>query len=557
MRKLAKAVGATFLAGAMLAGVAAMSACTKEGEGSGKSAYEIAVDNGFNGTEQEWLASLVEKVTPGQEYSVEYGTDVNGNDTATITFTMTDGSKVSKTVTLPKRITDIETNFYSGDYVIWTKAEYDAQNYNLAGLNWAVSYDNGLYEQVPVTKDQIAEIEASDQYENVYDVSVTYEGKWSTFSVLVVNSLDDIASYKQGAPELYRASATCRKGSEYNIGVHSIRTEYRQVQVNLKPQSGEEQPGDPQTDTLWGCYSYKAVTAAMLDKAIDTTEAGIKSYKISDGNDKYSLQLQVYDKAVTNVEIAMVETPDESQYTISYVQGKSTIATEAAKLVGKYLDIYYFESVKGTDSTRVKITAEMIDSSAVNDAKAGNYTVCINYAGYAVKVPVVVNPDMSTATKEKTLTGMALNVTCIMGEPIPVTKIELYDNGYAKLFYEETEITDLGNLAYTLEGGVLQLNYGGKKFMILSVNGTDNTFEDYDFSGLTATATYTVNLGQEATIKTYENGFATLVMGETPYDTKLACGYKKEGDVLSFTYVDMMYEFTIGAGNVLEPVPVQ
>ena len=31
---------------------------TVESQGTGKSAYQIAVDNGFQGTEQEWLLSL-------------------------------------------------------------------------------------------------------------------------------------------------------------------------------------------------------------------------------------------------------------------------------------------------------------------------------------------------------------------------------------------------------------------------------------------------------------------------------------------------------------------
>ena len=31
---------------------------TVESQGAGKSAYQIAVDNGFQGTEQEWLLSL-------------------------------------------------------------------------------------------------------------------------------------------------------------------------------------------------------------------------------------------------------------------------------------------------------------------------------------------------------------------------------------------------------------------------------------------------------------------------------------------------------------------
>ena len=56
---------------------------------SGKSAYQIAVDNGFEGTEQEWLASLG-NITPELEALLAQATDLytfNSNlDINTITI---------------------------------------------------------------------------------------------------------------------------------------------------------------------------------------------------------------------------------------------------------------------------------------------------------------------------------------------------------------------------------------------------------------------------------------------------------------------------------------
>lgn len=51
---------------------------------NGKSAYEIAVDNGFEGTEQEWLNSLKgekgDKGNPGKDGKNGFGTEAQYND---------------------------------------------------------------------------------------------------------------------------------------------------------------------------------------------------------------------------------------------------------------------------------------------------------------------------------------------------------------------------------------------------------------------------------------------------------------------------------------------
>lgn len=59
----------------------------------GKSAYEEAVENGFKGTEQEWLDSLgatitVGEVTSGDEIAIE---NVGTPHDAVLNFTLTDG----------------------------------------------------------------------------------------------------------------------------------------------------------------------------------------------------------------------------------------------------------------------------------------------------------------------------------------------------------------------------------------------------------------------------------------------------------------------------------
>lgn len=79
---------------------------------NGKSAYELAVDNGFDGSEQEWLASLhgkdgIDGYTPVK--NTDYFTDADKEElidklsetiTEEWTFTLTDGSTVKKKVAI-------------------------------------------------------------------------------------------------------------------------------------------------------------------------------------------------------------------------------------------------------------------------------------------------------------------------------------------------------------------------------------------------------------------------------------------------------------------------
>jgi len=85
-------VSGTSISGAVV-GNAQMSGDIMHSVLKGLSAYEEAVENGFEGTEEEWLASLgatveIGEVTIGDELAIE---NVGTPHNAVLNFTMTDG----------------------------------------------------------------------------------------------------------------------------------------------------------------------------------------------------------------------------------------------------------------------------------------------------------------------------------------------------------------------------------------------------------------------------------------------------------------------------------
>lgn len=551
MNKIAKAIAVTVLAGTMCAGVGAMSAC---GKTEGKSAYEIAVENGFTGTEQEWLDSLKVSTTVVSS-SVSYSINDKGQRVATFTFTMSDGTTQTKTEILPASVANVE--LYRHNTVIWTEAEIQSKNYNLAGLNWRVTYDNGYTEYLPVTKDQIQEVipeeETGNYYrDDFYRVKVNFNKYWSrytTFDVLAVDNLDTFNTTYTAETEIEQDGYYCRVGETYGINNVYVANYYNEISVTQH--YNEEDPYQSQTSA----YRYQSVTAAMFDKAVDTSTTGIKFYSVTagEGNSAVtgSVTVVVYDKSVSNLESLRVET---QAINLTQNDNEKTIATEAAKLVGQTLYVSQYEIEDGSDYNRVKITADMIDYSEVNQKVPGIYYVKVNYRGSAAKVLVTVSPDMTGLEAEHTLNGMEISILSMMPEEMqkdPITRIDLYENGYAELFAGGDSLaSEYGYFGYTLVNGTLTIDFFGDKFMLLTVNLTDadnKTFTAYDFSGLTASATYTGNFGAPATIKTYANGFATMDME----GMSLVCGYKLEQGILTFPIMDSYYEFVVGANNEL------
>ena len=106
---------------------------TSSGSGTaGKSAYEIAVDNGFVGTETEWLESLNGKqgatFTPYVSSSGElsWTNDADKENPATVNIKGSKGDRGDSGVTTP--INGFFTMYVDGDGNLWVLSEDDLTN---------------------------------------------------------------------------------------------------------------------------------------------------------------------------------------------------------------------------------------------------------------------------------------------------------------------------------------------------------------------------------------------------------------------------------------------
>ena len=101
-------------------------------ETAGKSAYEIAVDNGFAGTETEWLESLNGKqgatFTPYVSSSGElsWTNDGDKKNPATVNIKGSKGDRGDSGVTTP--INGFFTMYVDGDGNLWVLSEDDLTN---------------------------------------------------------------------------------------------------------------------------------------------------------------------------------------------------------------------------------------------------------------------------------------------------------------------------------------------------------------------------------------------------------------------------------------------
>ena len=99
---------------------------------AGKSAYEIAVDNGFVGTETEWLESLKgadgTTFTPSvsKEGNLSWNNDDGKENPATVNIKGAKGDRGDSGVTTP--INGFFTMYVDGDGNLWVLSEDDLTN---------------------------------------------------------------------------------------------------------------------------------------------------------------------------------------------------------------------------------------------------------------------------------------------------------------------------------------------------------------------------------------------------------------------------------------------
>lgn len=141
-KKIAKILALSVVS---LMSVSAFAGCTMNFHDyeDGKSAYQIAVDNGFEGTEKEWLASLVgaqgEKGNDGvsvKDVQISYEVGEDGNTYMVFTFTYTDDTtNIVKTI-VPKSAStteDLTSALAAGETVVLTTDVATTENIVMNG----------------------------------------------------------------------------------------------------------------------------------------------------------------------------------------------------------------------------------------------------------------------------------------------------------------------------------------------------------------------------------------------------------------------------------------
>lgn len=555
MKSITKKILAFAVAGSFCLSAGALAACGKD-SGDGKSAYEIAVDNGFEGTEQEWLDSLKTTV---KDTDIQYSVGSDGKTVATITITMSDDTQTQKQITLPKRVVSASLAYGSA---IWTAAEATAKS-NLAGVQWEVVYDDGSVGALPASKSQI--INARPYYNSssgdaptwdgsfvdgkVYWITYCFTANWKTTSDSWIYINNDIAALEDYATDddldLTIGNDVIQKGETVGVETMSL---YRSYNLGEKLQTAY--------DGYYGesyFYRYTAVTDSMLDGTIDTSTTGYKPVTVNYNQKKYRDSVEVYDPSVTTVKY--IDFKDrELPSSLTLTQGDN-ITTAAQVFVDQEAEARHFVYINGTQEEDFTVTAAMIDTSGVNTSTPGTYAINITYKGYVEKIPVMVNPDMSTANRTKTLTGTGGTILNLLTRH-SVTKVDLYDNGYAVAYDRTDPLTQqLGYLGYTLTNDTIEIKYGTEKLAIFKVTG--ETFAPYEFqtSQLVKTYTGSINMGgptdTAVTLKTYNNGYGEFTMGEGQTAMTIVVGYTIKDDIITFAPSMAEVSLKIGANDTI------
>lgn len=356
----------------------------------GKSAYEIAVEHGFVGTEAQWLGSL--KGSDGMN-----GTNgKDGVDGATIvdveTKTIYKNGKLYDRFMLKyddANRAPIVIDKVSNKTITSINSMYERSSFEVIkpGDKWPtttveVCFDHGDWEYLDIELSPSIFITDTMHVMPDFTTPGTYFVKWSLDGAQ--SMIDNITVYD---PENTYLDSVYGN-AEVRVGEGG----YKDVELVLNYESDDE---DVHT------FSHYSTLAEQMDLIhegeVDFDKAGTY-YLTLKTHDAFSLiTVTVYDPTVCNIRNISV---NESDFYNGILPGTDLDQYFADNVIGKNMMVEYYEEVNGNDSDMITITKEMLDYSNMNADKVGIEPFTITYAlpnqePFVVTVPVSIRYDLN------------------------------------------------------------------------------------------------------------------------------------------------------------------
>lgn len=361
-----------------------------------KSAYDIAVEHGYTGTEQEWLESLKgENGSDGVsvvDIITTCKTDKFGDNIITYTFKMSDGSKIIRSVTMPQAVpTSISLdglqdsfNKYvqcrSGEEPMFVvKAVYpQGEKYimldkdNVSGVDFTTpgNYQLKLSYMGVETTEKSIEVVAKSEFNNLIESNANYK----LIAGLDSYSNSGCCEIIDGQIDGYVTIMSYSFGSEtdrYLIGCVS----FDEFKDKL---SGYDLTKPINLQAIVDFREFKNITLNIttVDRNIPNSNVGV-AYLIN--------------AETENFDILLNSSAEDLQSKIKTL----FIDKNAKLLVNFYLD----ETKYGGNKAELDLDATCFDTSKVNLNKVGTYPITIKKDGYTCFNYVSVVPQLTDADK--------------------------------------------------------------------------------------------------------------------------------------------------------------
>ncbi len=255
----------------------------------GLSAYEIAKQNGFEGTEQEWIKSIVSDTIESAE------TDASG----VLIFTMKSGGKIK--TTLQPIVECIKYMNLSQKWAMSSESpdnESDTEsetNKTLSSKSWALASKASASKAFQSETNSANSESNALQYKNAANDSKNAAATSASNAKLSEENAKASASAASLSATAAAASASNAKSSES----HAAASETNAKQALTEAQKIQKQV-ESDLDTLTSAVKYKGTVNSFSDLSTENTVGDMYNIKNAGGNDSNGNPIKAGDNVVWN-----------------------------------------------------------------------------------------------------------------------------------------------------------------------------------------------------------------------------------------------------------------